>query len=219
MTRLVMDPKWRIIALSLMGITLVFLVLATMTTGWRVDEESRMNVLTTHGLWRICRDIKFGATLDHKCLSELANEAPSWFQAVRAFMLFSILFAFIAFAHGVYLIATIPVLKTINASPPSISLGFPTIFMFLAAICALVGVATYAVATAMDQALYFPEDLPPTWGNSWAEVWAKLNSLPSDRPEEKEIVKTYGYSFAIGWLGVLSTTASFIVNVVASGRS
>ena len=44
------------------------------------------------------------------------------------------------------------------------------IFVALLAICALVGVSTFAVASAMDQALYFPEDLPPTWARSWAEV-------------------------------------------------
>ena len=43
-------------------------------------------------------------------------------------------------------------------------------FIFFSAICALIGVSTFAVASAMDQALYFPEDLPPTWANSWAEV-------------------------------------------------
>lgn len=71
-----MNPKWRIIALSLMGVALVFLVLATMSTGWREDLEASMNVFVTHGLWRICRDITFGATVDHACLSSLANAAP-----------------------------------------------------------------------------------------------------------------------------------------------
>jgi hypothetical protein len=28
----------------------------------------------------------------------------------------------------------------------------------------------------------------------------------------------YGYSYAIGWLGVVSTTASFVVNLIASGK-
>ena len=71
-----MDPKWRIVSLSLMAITLILLVAATMTTNWRKDHESRIDVFITHGLWRICRDIKFGATLDHQCMASLANEAP-----------------------------------------------------------------------------------------------------------------------------------------------
>ena len=54
-----------------------------------------------------------------------------WFQAVRGFMLLAILFAFIAFAQGVYLVASMPVLKS-KHQPQSVSLGFPTIFMFLA---------------------------------------------------------------------------------------
>lgn len=54
-----------------------------------------------------------------------------WFQAVRGFMLLAILFAFIAFAQGVYLVANMPVLKS-KHQPQSVSLGFPTIFMFLA---------------------------------------------------------------------------------------
>lgn len=71
-----MDPKWRIISLTLMGVTFILLVISTMSTNWREDHESRIDVFVTHGLWRICRDIKFGATLDHKCLSDLANQAP-----------------------------------------------------------------------------------------------------------------------------------------------
>ena len=50
------------------------------------------------------------------------------------------------------------------------------------------------------------------------QVWAKRNSLPSDRPEERAMDMTYGYSYALGWLGVISTTASFAVNLVASGK-
>ena len=29
----------------------------------------------------------------------------------------------------------------------------------------------------MDQALYFPENLPPTWGNSWAQVMQGARSF------------------------------------------
>jgi len=76
---LIMDPKWRIIALTLMAITFILLVVSTMSTNWREDHEGRIDVFITHGLWRICRDIKFGATLDHKCMSGLANDAPGKF--------------------------------------------------------------------------------------------------------------------------------------------
>lgn len=41
---------------------------------------------------------------------------------------------------------------------------------FISAIFSLIGVTTFAVATHMAQGLYFPESLPATWGNSWAEV-------------------------------------------------
>lgn len=214
-----MDPKWRIIALSLMAITLIFLVVATMSTNWREDHEGRIDVFITHGLWRICRDIKFGATLDHKCLSSLANDAPDWFQCVRAFMLLAILFVFISFAYAIKLITSIPITKNKNQRTAQVSLAIPAVLTFVAAIFALVGVTTYSVATHMDQGLYFPEALPPTWANSWAQVWAKRNSLPSDRPEEKVMEMTYGYSYAIGWISVVTSTASFVVNLIASGKS
>jgi len=212
-----MDPKWRIISLSLMAITLILLVVATMSTNWREDHEGRIDVFITHGLWRICRDIKFGATLDHKCIGALANEAPDWFQCVRAFMLLAILVVFISFAYSIKLIYEIPIVKNKNQRT-TVSLALPAVLMFVGAIFALVGVTTFSVATHMDQGLYFPESLPPTWANSWAQVWAKRNSLPSDRPEEKEMTMTYGYSYALGWVGVISTTASFVVNLIASGR-
>ncbi|XP_066934434.1 uncharacterized protein [Clytia hemisphaerica] len=214
---LIMEPKWRIISLSLMAVTLVLLVAATMSTNWREDHEGRIDVFITHGLWRICRDIKFGATLDHKCMASLANNAPDWFQTVRAFMLLTCLVVLIAFAYAVKLIYQLPVIKHRNQKA-SVSLALPAILMFVAAVTGLIGVTTFSVATHMDQGLYFPESLPPTWGNSWAMVWAKRNSLPSDRPEEKAMEMTYGYSYALGWLGVLSTTASFVVNLVASGK-
>lgn len=212
-----MDPKWRIIALSLMAVTLVLLVVSTMSTNWREDHEGRIDVFVTHGLWRICRDIKFGATLDHKCLSSLANEGPDWFQCVRAFMLLAILAVFVSFAYSVRLISTIPILKNRNIKT-TVSLVIPALLMFIGAICALIGVTIYSVATHMDQGLYFPESLPPTWANSWAQVWAKRNSLPSDRPEEAVMSMTYGWSYALGWVGVVSTTASFVVNLIASSK-
>lgn len=212
-----MDPIWRIISLSLMAITLVLLVVATMSTNWREDHEGRIDVFVTHGLWRICRDIKFGATLDHKCMSSLANEAPDWFQTVRAFMLLAVLMVLISFAYSVKLIYQLPIIKHRNQKA-SVSLVLPALLMFVAAVCGLVGIVTFSVATHMDQGLYFPESLPPTWGNSWAQVWAKRNSLPSDRPDEKAVDMKYGYSYVIGWLGVISTATSFAVNLVASGK-
>lgn len=42
--------------------------------------------------------------------------------------------------------------------------------VLFSAVCALIGVVTFSVATHMDQGLYFPESLPPTWANSWAQV-------------------------------------------------
>ena len=45
-----MEPKWRIISLSLMAVTLILLVVATMSTNWREDHESRIDVSITHGL-------------------------------------------------------------------------------------------------------------------------------------------------------------------------
>ena len=41
---------------------------------------------------------------------------------------------------------------------------------YFTAVFALIGVVTFSVATHMDYGLYFPESLPPTWGNSWAQV-------------------------------------------------
>ena len=80
-----MDLKFRVLTLSFMSFALIFLLISTMSTGWRMDEESRMMVDTTIGLWRICRDIKFGATVDHDCLSSLANQAPSmWYLYIKA---------------------------------------------------------------------------------------------------------------------------------------
>ena len=67
----------RVIALLFMALTFVFLAVTTMSTHWREDEDDRFGVHITLGLWRICRDIKFGATLDHKCDVTLSNNAPS----------------------------------------------------------------------------------------------------------------------------------------------
>lgn len=216
--RLIANPKWRIAALSCMAVAFIILVVAVMTTGWREDEEDRYNVLITHGLWRICRDITFGATLDHKCKSEYANDGPDWFQTVRGFMLIALLACFVGFTYGVYVIIKIPVIKNTKYPSGTVSLALPGFLYLLAAVCVLVGTATYSVATAMDQALYFPENLPPTWGNSWAQVLAKRNSIPSDLPEVKNMKMSAGYSFALAWLSFFTTTASFIVNFVASGK-
>jgi len=216
--RLMTDPKWRIICLSAMGVTLVMLLASVMSTGWRVDQEDRYNVAITHGLWRICRDIKFGATLDHVCASSFANDAPDWFQTVRAFMLMAVVACFGGFVYGVYLIATLSQEKeTKYSNPQSASLALPGLLYMAAAVCVLIGSATYSVATAMDQALYFPENLPPTWGNSWAQVLAKRNAIPSDLPEVKNMQMKYGWSFGLSWLSLFTTTGSFILTVIANG--
>jgi len=217
--RLVMDPKWRVICLSMMGITFVILLVAVMSTGWREDQEDRYNVFITHGLWRICRDIKFGATLDHDCSSSYANDAPDWFQTVRAFMLMAVVASFAGFVYAVYLIASLPIITNPKYPKQSVSLALPGMLYLAAAVCVLIGSATYSVATAMDQALYFPENLPPTWGNSWAQVLAKRNTIPSDLPEVKNMKMSYSYSFGLSWLSLFTTTASFIVTFVASGTN
>ena len=64
------------ISLSVMATSLIFLTIAVSSTHWREDREPWIDVLSTLGMWRICRDIRFGATLDHKCLASLANDAP-----------------------------------------------------------------------------------------------------------------------------------------------
>ena len=216
---LVMDPKWRIACLTLMGMTLIILVVAVMSTGWREDQEDRYNVFITHGLWRVCRDITFGSTVDHACASSFANEAPDWFQSVRAFMLMAVVSSFVGFIYSVYLVATMPAIKNPKYPNQTVSLAFPGMLYLVAAVCVLVGSSTYSVATAMDQALYFPENLPPTWGNSWAEVLAKSNAIPSDMPDVQDMKMKYGYSFGLAWLSFFTTTTSFIVTFVASGAN
>ena len=201
--------------MTFMSFALTFLLISTMSTGWRMDSESRMMVNTTIGLWRICRDIIFGATVDHDCLSSLANQAPSWFQVVRAFMIIAVLFNIFAFLIGFKTLATAPPVKHLNDKPPSTPMIIPALLMFLATLFSLLGLATFGVASAMKEALYFPEKLPPTWANSWAQVWAKLNSLPSDRPDLREIVLNYGYSFGLGWLGFILALLSGIINIIA----
>lgn len=215
--KLSINFRWRVLSLSLMAVTFIILLTATMSTNWREDQEDRYNVYITQGLWRICRDIKFGATLDHKCLAEYANDGPDWFQTVRAFMLMALLACFGGLCHAVYMVVTLPVIK--NKNYPNVYLTFtiPAILYLLGAVCVLIGVATYSVATAMSQALYFPENLPPTWGNSWAQVLAKRNSIPSDLPEVKNMKMSYGYSFGLAWLSFFTTTATFVVSFIASG--
>ena len=87
------------------------------------------------------------------------------------------------FLHAVYLITKLPPIKNPKFPNVAVTFGLPGLLYLFAAVCVLVGSGTYSVATAMDQALYFPENLPPTWGNSWAEVLAIRNSIPSDLPE------------------------------------
>lgn len=216
---LIMNPIWRVICLSLMAITLIFLTLSTFTTAWREDDESVINVFSTIGLWRICRDIKHGATVDHKCLGELANDAPTWFQCCRAFMLIALIFVLISFILGVRTIVQIPPVKNKNARPHTVSLGLPALLMFVSAIFTMIGVSIFAVATHMEQGLYFPEYQPPTWGNSWSQVMAKRNSIPSELPEDHDMKLKYSYSFAYGWVGCIFGTASFVINLIASGKS
>merc|ERR1711962_26029 len=215
-SKLARKPQWRIATLVLMGVTLAFLTVATMSTGWREDREDRYDVYITHGLWRVCRDIKFGATVDHQSMTSYANEAPDWFQCVRGFMLIAVLLCLTGFGYSVYLIASLPPVK--NPKFPNIAVTFalPGLLYILAAACVLVGSGTYSVATAMDQALYFPENLPPTWGNSWAEVLAIRNTIPSDLPEVTNMNMKYGYSFGLAWLSLVTTLTSGIVSLVAS---
>lgn len=216
-SKLVTKPKWRIISLSLMGISLVFVVAASFSVNWREDHEGRYNVDITHGIWRVCRDIRFGATVNHNCSSQYANEAPDWFQCMRAFMLIANLSCLVGFAHGIYLIANIPPVKENSKHPnTAVSFAVPGLFYLLSAVTVLLGVGTYSVATAMDQALYFPENLPPTWGNSWAEVLAIRNTIPSDLPSVGEMEMTYGYSFGLAWFSFFTTLVAMIVNFVAS---
>ncbi|XP_065655732.1 uncharacterized protein LOC100209915 [Hydra vulgaris] len=210
-----MNLKFRVLTMTFMSFALIFLLVSTMSTGWRMDTESRMNVYTTFGMWRICRDIIFGATVDHNCLSSLANAAPAWYQVVRAFMIIAVIFNLIAFLLGFKTLSLAPALKHRNDKPPATPMLIPALFMFLTTLFSLLGLATFGVATAMNEALYFPEKLPPTWANSWAQVWAKLNSLPSDRPDLREIVSKYGYSFGLGWLGFILALLSGVINIIA----
>lgn len=207
-----METKWRILALSSMGVAFVILLTAVTSTNWREDQEDRYNVFITHGLWRICRDIKFGATLDHKCSSSYSTDGPDWYHTVRAFMLMAVLSCFAGFMYAIYIIVNLPVLKDKTYPAESVNLVLPGVLYIVGAIFVLIGAGTYSVATAMDQALYFPENLPPTWGNSWAQVLAKRNSIPSDLPEVKNMKMSYGYSFGLAWLSFFTTMGSAVVS-------
>lgn len=214
-----MHPKWRVISLSVMATSLIFLTIAVSSTHWREDREPWIDVLSTLGMWRICRDIRFGATLDHKCLASLANDAPDWYQVTRGFLCFGLLFEFIAFVVGVWTIVKIPIptpesIKR-NLPQPNINMAIPALLMFCASVVVLVGVATFAVATHLERALYFPPNLTPTWADSWAQVWAKRQSQPQNRVQYNEMTMKYGYSFAFGWLAVISSTVSWIVNLAS----
>ena len=87
------------------------------------------------------------------------------------------------FLHAVYLVVKLPPIKNPKFPNVAVTFALPGLLYLFAAVCVLVGSGTYSVATAMDQALYFLENLPPTWGNSWAEVLAVRNTIPSDLPE------------------------------------
>ena len=211
-----MKPIWRIVSLSLMGITFVILLLAVMTTNWREDHEERNDVFITHGLWRICRDIRFHATVDHKCFSEYASNGPSWLHAVRGFMSMAVLTSFVGFVYAVYLIANLPIIKDINYPNQKVSLVLSGVLYVFAALCILIGSSIYTAASSINRALYFPEDLPPTWGNSWSEVSASHNTISPVLSEDTNMKIFYGYSFGLAWFSLFTTTASFIVNFIGS---
>lgn len=215
---LVRNPIWRVVCLVLMASTFIFLLIATMSTGWRVDQEDRYNVVITHGLWRACRDITFGATVDHLCSTSFTNDAPDWFQTVRAFFLMALLACFIGFAYSVIVFAKMEPIRNPKYPNITVSLMLPGFLFMIAAVFVLTGCSVYSVATAMDQALYFPENLPPTWGNSWAQVLAKRNTIPSDLPDVASMKMEYGYSFGLAWLSLFTTTATFVISFVASGE-
>lgn len=218
-TRVVMDTKWRIIPLLLMGFSFVMTLVATITTNWREDEESRYDVFITHGLWRICRDIKFGSTFDHKCHAEYASNGPDWLIATRVFMTLSCLTSFLGFVYSVYLMATIPKIQKFMPYPcTEVSLNWSGLIFLISAICAFIGAIAYSAATSMEQALYFPENLPPTWGNSWAQVLARRNSMPSDLPNTVNMTIEYGYSFGLAWFGVVLQCCAFVINFFVSAQ-
>jgi len=216
---LMMHPKWRVISLSVMATSLVFLSIAVSSTHWRIDHEPWIDVLSTLGMWRICRDIKFGATLDHKCLTSLPNNAPAWYQVTRGFLSLGLLFEFIAFAVAIKIITSIPIptpetIKS-NLPQPRVNMVIPLLLMFCASVVVLIGVSTFAVATHLERALYFPPNLPPTWADSWAQVWAKRQSQPQNRVKYNEMTMSYGYSFGFAWASVLSSMVSWMT-IIAS---
>ena len=217
-SKLSLQPRWRMMTLILMGTTVVLLTVATMSTGWREDQEDRYDVFITHGLWRVCRDIKFGSTVDHQCLTKYTNEGPSWFQCVRTFMMLSMLLCFAGFFYGVYLVARLTPIDTTGKLPRRIKVTFlvPGLIYLLAALCVFVGAGTYSIATAMKYALYFPENLPPTWGNSWSTVLAVRNTIPSELPDVTEMKMKYGYSFGLAWFSFITSGFSGILCLVGS---
>lgn len=215
-SRVVSDTKWRVISLLAMGTSFVLVLIATISTNWREDQEDRYDVLITHGLWRICRDIKFGSTFDHKCSAQYASDGPDWLQTVRVFMVMSTVSAFLGFAYSVYLIATMPEIKKTPYPTNDISFNWSGLIFLFSTVCVFIGAAVYSVATAMDQALYFPENLPPTWGNSWAQVLARRNSMPSDIRDAAQMKMSYGYSFGFAWFSVVSMCTTFILNFFVS---
>ena len=163
-------------------------------------------VLVTHGLWRMCRDITPGATVDHKCSGEYANDAPNLYQVVRSFMTLSVFICTAGFALAIYQMINMPTLVEIRrrAVPyAGVSLHVAGLLYFLGTLCALVGSLSYSIHTYYDEALYFPEQLPPTWGTGWAEVLANLNSFTSDTVDVTGIEMHYGYSFGMAWSGVV----------------
>lgn len=216
------SAKWRIYTLVAMGTSLVCVTIALGSTDWREDNEPWLNIKSTYGAWRICRDIKFGATLDHQCFTSLTNNAPLWFQCFRGFMCLALLLVFIAFLVGIKTVTSIPPegMKGDEAPSPLIPskparMLVPALLMFCGAFACLMSVGTFAVATHLERALYYPPNLAPTWADSWAQVWAKLQSQPQNRVKYKDMDIQYGYSFAIGCLGVISSFASFVLNVCA----
>jgi len=224
----VMTPKWRIISLTMMGFSFVCISLSAASTHWRLDHEPWLDIDTTYGMWRICRDITFGATIDHQCGSspeavDLANNAEPWYQVFRGFLCVAMLLELIAFGLGIRTVTQIPLPEHDQSKPrpawparPA-NMVIPAILMLVGGVFALFSVGTFAVATHLMRTLFFPPNLKPIWARSWDQVWALAGSQPDNRVDTAEVTIRYGYSFAICWVGVLSSFLSFFLNLCARG--
>lgn len=200
---------YRTTALLSMAITFIVLTVATMSTDWRQDKDDHFNVFVTLGLWRICRDVTYGATVDHKCFD------PGWYHCVRVMMMISLLLTFSAFITSIYLIVSLPAMRK-GFPSPHVSMVIPALVMVVAAGCAFLGILVFAISTSTGQGLYFPDGLEPSWGDSWADVWSQQGSLPVPNEGGGDLEMKYGYSFALGCVSIFTTTASFVVNCIVS---